>query len=55
MEWYVIKNGDFPVVVEKFKDKEEAEQFQTHVSKLYPFYIFYVRSEQDVIENGNFL
>lgn len=52
-KFYVIKKGDTPKIIETFNTKQEAWDaayncnYEDHVG------YYYVRSESDVLENGN--
>lgn len=52
MKFYVIFNDIKPEIVETFDSRQAAEEF-AEVLNGASYEIFYVRSEEEVMENGN--
>lgn len=54
MLYYVItQNDDIPRLIRVFETKKEAIQYVKKMNEVYPDIFFYVRSDEQILENGN--
>lgn len=54
MLYYVItQNNDVPRLIRVFETEKEANQYVKKLNEVYPDILFWVRSDEDIEENGN--